>query len=608
MIQTDAAVADRVVRLESPYRGIEEFRYVDEPIFFGRDDDARDLLRLIMMYRGVLVFGDSGVGKSSLLNAKLMPRVTRGGYAPERVRVQLKKGAEFIVERTVLDDNATMLPTIFGSDAAGSRISLSANELIARTTEACQIVEEGRPPNKFPLVIFDQFEEFVTLAEELPRAAREDARAAGAAIENALLTLLRDSALCVKMVFVFREDYYAKLSKFFSSYPNLTDHALRIEPLHVSELHAILRGPFEMSGVSFDSELPSEVTAQLEGEFKKRSDSDLINLTEVQIAALRLWQHKDPRTLLREQNVDGLLQSYFTEAIHALAPELREPSITLLGRMVTSSGTRNVVSVDDLMATANDEEISSDIAERALADLEKVARVIRRERRNEVVVYEILSEYLVPWIRFKKAEAATKKLQREEEHQRRKQDRKIRIGAVGAVLLLITFLLIQWYRNSQTELSRRLQASERQYDLLKKSHDKLEEEVPRLQQELTRVKAEITNERRLRADATTVAQLAIQQRDVAVGEKDWAVRFKNDTKAYALNLEQQRDAVVQATTSTTDESVPAPVHDAVVRTARSETFERAVRNYLRDLESLRKQLEDAQVRIKTLEQQRARNP
>jgi chaperonin cofactor prefoldin len=604
----DAAVADRVVRLESPYRGIEEFRYIDEPIFFGRDDDARDLLRLIMMYRGVLVFGDSGVGKSSLLNAKLMPRATRGGYAPERVRVQLKKDAEFIIERTVLDDNATMLPTIFGSDADGSRISLSAHELIARTTEASQIVEEDGPPNKFPLLIFDQFEEFVTLAEELPRAAREEARAAGVAIENALLTLLRDSALCVKVVFVFREDYYAKLSKFFSSYPNLTDHALRIEPLHVRELYAILRGPFEMSGVSFDTELPNEVTAHLEEEFKKRSDSDLINLTEVQIAALRLWQHKDPRTLLREQNVDGLLQSYFTEAIDAMAPELREPAVTLLGRMVTSSGTRNVVSMDDLMATAKDEGISFDIAERALADLEKVARVVRRERRNEVVVYEILSEYLVPWIRFKKAEAAAKKRQREEEHRRRKLDRTIQIGAAVALLFLIGVLLIQSYRNSQTELSRRLQASEKQYDLLKKSHDKLEEEVLRLQQELTRVKADITNERRLHAEATIVAQIAIQQRDAAMGERDWAIRFRNDTKAYALNLEQQRDAVVQATTSTAAEGVPAPVQDAVVRTARSEAFEHAVRNYLRDLESLRKQLEDAQVRIKTLEQQGARNP
>ncbi len=40
------------------------------------------------MYRGVLLYGDSGSGKSSLVNAGLIPEAIRLGFEPERLRVQ----------------------------------------------------------------------------------------------------------------------------------------------------------------------------------------------------------------------------------------------------------------------------------------------------------------------------------------------------------------------------------------------------------------------------------------------------------------------------------------------------------------------------------------
>ena len=83
---------------EVPYRGIHPFRYVDHPIFFARGEETHRLVSLVSVYRGVLLYGDSGSGKSSLVNAGLIPKAVALDFAPERLRVQPRVGEELVVE------------------------------------------------------------------------------------------------------------------------------------------------------------------------------------------------------------------------------------------------------------------------------------------------------------------------------------------------------------------------------------------------------------------------------------------------------------------------------------------------------------------------------
>jgi hypothetical protein len=445
-----------------PYRGIEEFRFVDAPIFFGRDDEARALLRLVTMYRGVLLYGDSGAGKSSLINAKLMPLAVGAAFAPERIRVQPELGAEFIIERVATTDGPAplLLPTIFGTDPAERRITLSA-EAFRQTLEgrcAARVVE-GRlvVPAVYPLLIFDQFEELTTLTEEALRDARGESwawkiTAARQAITDALVALLQHETLSVKILFAFREDYYAKLSTFFARHPHLTDQCLRLEPLHIDELPLIINGPFAAQGVTFDHELQPAVRISLEAELRVRARSDLLNLTEVQIAGLKLWNTEKPAELLASLHVDGLLENYFTEAIDSIPSSLRDAAVILLDLMVTSLATRNVVSSETLLAGAQEEKIARDVAEQALQHLDQEAHVIRREVRNEVVIYEIVSEYLVPWIMRNKAAAGA--LERE-----RRWMRGFWVAvAIGLIAVLGAF--VYSYRQSSEHLRTALTKSE----------------------------------------------------------------------------------------------------------------------------------------------------
>ena len=75
----------------TPYRGIHPFRYIDHAYYFGREELIEELLTRIMLYRMVILFGESGVGKSSLLNAGVIVALKKKGYHPEDCACNLSK-------------------------------------------------------------------------------------------------------------------------------------------------------------------------------------------------------------------------------------------------------------------------------------------------------------------------------------------------------------------------------------------------------------------------------------------------------------------------------------------------------------------------------------
>ena len=70
---------DLAVLPHLPYRGIQPFRYVDSPIFFAREEETRLLLQLVSVYRGVMLYGDSGVGRIRDERLAFHPHAPRPG-------------------------------------------------------------------------------------------------------------------------------------------------------------------------------------------------------------------------------------------------------------------------------------------------------------------------------------------------------------------------------------------------------------------------------------------------------------------------------------------------------------------------------------------------
>lgn len=96
----------------SPFRGLEAFDRSHARVFFGRDREALELEELVEARRTegesfVLIFGASGVGKSSLARARLLPRLERLQTFPDRTAVR----------------TAVVRPSVGGSDATAALVN-----------------------------------------------------------------------------------------------------------------------------------------------------------------------------------------------------------------------------------------------------------------------------------------------------------------------------------------------------------------------------------------------------------------------------------------------------------------------------------------------------
>jgi WD40 repeat protein len=192
----------------------------------------------------------------------------------------------------------------------------------------------------------------------------------------------------------------------------------------------------------------------------QRFGSADLSLSEVETVALRVWQSDDPFELLQRRGVQGILEDYLGESLDALSPDLRAAAVALLAQMVTSAGTRNVISAEDLVQRVReqDAQVSPDLLAEALDRLESESRLIRRERRHDIYLYEITSEFLVPWINERRQEAHVERERRSDElrreHERLRERRRLRVlGSIAAAMLIfatVVTILALWALSQRT--------------------------------------------------------------------------------------------------------------------------------------------------------------
>ncbi len=470
----------------SPYRGIDFFRFVDHPIFFARQAESLELLRSVVIYKGVLLFGSSGTGKSSLINAGLLPRIIEMGFAPDRIRVQNRPNEDFVIERISLNDDGRapfLSPTLAdGSDGRGLTV-FSVDQFKERLHS---VAKEHRP-----LLIFDQFEEVITLFEETPHTtdSLQDALARQKKIMDAIVGLLHDDSLRIKILFAFREDYLAKLSKLFLLAPELPNQSHRLHLPQAAALKDIIAEPLKKELLTYykrQQTFPQTLIDRLIEGFTQRSENGAINLSEVQIVCVELWKSDDPSALFEKRGIQGLLEDYLTSELDELPAERRALATGLLSYMLTSGNTRNFISDAELIRAFQNEEpgVSKEALEDALKALTGT-RLVRRELRRTEYFYEIASEFLVPWIiqqkilrqsnlERRRLEAET---QREREEERRQSEQRLKytrwVMLLGVVLTTVAIMFaIHMTRGKQRETAYKDQAVQAQNQAIAEGKDK----------------------------------------------------------------------------------------------------------------------------------------
>lgn len=402
----------------SPFRGIKPFRLLDWRLFLERERETEEVENRMVMYRALLVYGRSGTGKSSLLNAGLMPHALRRNMAPERLRILPEPGREIAVERISWQEKhpsvaghgqmSNYLPSRFSAADADDRKILSCADFLTTLRKADPKLGE-------PLLLFDQFEELVTLFEEGAADSErwKKAKQARAAIESLLTELLLHEKKPLKIVFSFRDDYLARLTPFFERFPNLLDQTVRLEALRLDRLERIVLGPFErVGGADTPPEswnhppLTKPLAKKIVEGFRELSPSGLLALSEVQTLCLALWEKKSLREeLLKAEKPAPTIRKIIEKDAWAkfdqFHPLERAQAFALLASLVTEQGTRNVIAKESLLKEARRNVVlplHKAAIEKVLDRMYKETGLLRRSASSGTVYYELTNEFLIPWI------------------------------------------------------------------------------------------------------------------------------------------------------------------------------------------------------------------
>src|SRR5207248_6120784 len=81
------SAALQLIDAENPWLGLDSFSEETRQYFHGREEEIAELARRVQRKLLAILFGQSGLGKTSILRAGIVPRLRREGYCPVYVRI-----------------------------------------------------------------------------------------------------------------------------------------------------------------------------------------------------------------------------------------------------------------------------------------------------------------------------------------------------------------------------------------------------------------------------------------------------------------------------------------------------------------------------------------
>lgn len=276
----------------NPYVGPRPYERGEQNKFFGRNREARDLLALLLAERTVLFYAKSGAGKTSLLNAQVIPALEKEGFRvlpvtrvssdpPPGVR-QDAVGNAFVCSVLMSLVGETVTP----EQLHGHTLTSFLQALYQRPDT------EGEGDAPF-LLIVDQFEELFTTH----RDRWQDAEGFFIQIREAL-----DALPGMGVLFAMREDYLAELDPYVVLFPKRLRARFRMELLGPEgALEAIVQPALSQS-IRFDEGVAERLVDDLRRIRVQHGPGDeeaeaattigpFVEPVQLQVVCSRLWEN-----------------------------------------------------------------------------------------------------------------------------------------------------------------------------------------------------------------------------------------------------------------------------------------------------------------------------
>jgi tetratricopeptide (TPR) repeat protein len=241
---------------ENPWLGLFSYSEETRAYFHGRDEEAAELARRVQRKLLTVLFGQSGLGKTSLLRAGLVPRLRDEGFCPVYVRI------DYAAESPA--PSAQIKQAVFRATAEAGHwtrpgSSIEGESLWEFLHHRGDLLRDAGGRTLMPLLIFDQFEEIFTLgqANDAGRLrARQFLEDLADLVENRPPAALEkrmdedDSAVeqfdfaraDYRVLIALREDYLAHLEGVKDMMPSITQNRMRLARMHGAQaLSAVVK-------------------------------------------------------------------------------------------------------------------------------------------------------------------------------------------------------------------------------------------------------------------------------------------------------------------------------------------------------------------------------
>lgn len=411
----------------SPFKGLVPFEDspLDALLFFGREREIEVIAANLVANRLTVLYGPSGVGKTSLLRAGVAQRLRAD---PEALVVVFSSWAG--------DPVPDLLNAIGGSGSLADGLAQVARR-------------EGR----HLYVVLDQLEEYFlyheeehgpgTLLDELPEA-------------------LRRRGLRANFLVGVREDAVAQLDAFKSSTPNLFANTLRLERLDRRAGEAAIIGPVQEHNRLRPAEEHTEVESELvdevlrgvavgrvdlglagRGGLERDPDTARIEAPFLQLVLERLWEVETGRgsrkmrveTLRELGGAAQIVGDHLERAMSELSASEKDAAAAMYNHLVTPSGTKIAHRAGDLAGYAGVQRAD---AERVLARLVD-ERIVRAGEDGVAgpryeIFHDVLADAVLAW---RARHEADRKLTAERAAATRRQRRTLAFAVMAAAAVAV---------------------------------------------------------------------------------------------------------------------------------------------------------------------------
>lgn len=489
--------------------------------FCGREDDCYDLVKLIVHNTFVTLYGKSGIGKTSLLNAGVFPELRKEQHLPLYLRLGMREDdSPESYQSIILDvikESVYNIETINVVDEQQDELSV---DYLWNFFVRHQFHDENDEQVTLVLV-FDQFEEVLRsanrddadiLLRQLDYVNNNEHSFDNYEIDGCPYHYKQNCRFVVSI----REDYLYRLEDGIDKnyLPSLKRCRYRLLPLSLEQAESIIVEPMPNL---ISLEVAKEIIFKVTGTTSSKIESSLVREKEVEPVLLSLFlselykrKSEGCNTIdksLVEQFGDNIIQDFYIQTMSDISEDFVKELEDVL---ITSDGKRNNVFESSLVCCKNTPETTDQIKSQELNWL-KEQRIIREFPWNGAIRIEFVHDVLCDTIVRRKKERELVALRAEEERLRKLKYRNTIVLFIAVFLLLTMFLLI---RTNITE-SRLNDSLQEQMAITQRKNDSLLTLVRLNEEKKTFIQTNI-NEVRLNfavgkasivEDSTTLAEL-----------------------------------------------------------------------------------------------------